>query len=246
MPYKTFYNLLTKGSLLEEAFGESDHIHDLTHRMFTQSLKALLEHHEPSCIDVVHTDRLVNAKFVSIRRKLFEYLSISSAPNVSASLILSNVTIDYERIGDYCKNIAQLIEWHPSELKRDRYYDWIVTMRDWIERMFGLTKEAMLKENEEMARESVGLHGKIKDTHHQIIHALNDDTTISVREAIVIAMVGGHLRRVSAHLANICTGILRPFPSMGFLTEAKNEYDEEKILSRPKFDFGKLHPKKHQ
>ena len=37
MSFKSFYNLLTKGSLLEEAFEESEHLHDLTREMFLQS-----------------------------------------------------------------------------------------------------------------------------------------------------------------------------------------------------------------
>lgn len=236
MGFRSFYNLLTKGTLLEEAFDESEQIHDLVSEMFSKSIRALIEHDNELTNEIIKTDKLVNAEFINIRRKLFEYLSISAAPNVSACLILSNVAIDYERIGDYCKNIAQLVEWYPMEFREGKYLDWIVDIRENIQKMFTFTKEALLNEDEELAREVIGIHGKIKEIHTEIVQALNTDTEISVREAIVIAKVGGYLRRVSAHLGNICTGVLRPFPRMGFLKKTGREIETEDVFSRPKLD----------
>lgn len=236
MSFKSFYNLLTKGSLLEEAFEESEHIHDLAKEMFSQALKALIKNDRELSGEVVKTDKLVNAEFIKIRRKLFEYLSISAAPNVSACLILSNVAIDYERIGDYCKNIGQLGEWYPVEFKPGKYLDLILEIGDCIQKMFDDTKQALIHEDEERAKGVIGLHGKIKGIHNVIVEALNNDMEISVREAIVIATVGGYLRRVSAHLGNICTGVLRPFPRMGFLKKTGRELESKDIYSRTKLD----------
>lgn len=236
MSFKSFYNLLTKGSLLEEAFEESEHIHDLTKEMFSQAMKALIEDDRELSAEVVKTDKIVNKEFINIRRKLFEYLSISSAPNISACLILSNVAIDYERIGDYCKNIGQLGEWYPMEFKPNKYLDHIRTISENILLMFDSTKEALINEDEERAQEVIGLHGKIKEIHNEIVHALNFDDDISVMEAIVIATMGGYLRRVSAHLGNICTGVLRPFPRMGFLKKTGREIKAEDVYTRKKLD----------
>jgi phosphate transport system protein len=236
MGFKSFYDLLTKGTLLEEAFDESEHIHDLTSQMFSQSITALLEHDKKLTKEIVTTDKEVNREFINIRRKLFEYLSISAAPNVSACLILSNVAIDYERIGDYCKNIAQLVEWYPVEFRDGQYKEKILAIRKNIETMFTHTKSALINEDEELAQETIALHGKVKEIHKEIVDALNNDSEISVREAIVIAKAGGYLRRVSAHLGNICTGVLRPFPRMGFLKKIGREIETEDAFSRPNLD----------
>ncbi len=236
MGFKSFYELLSKGTLLEEAFDESEHIHDLTTQMFSESIKALIDHNQMTCEKVVKTDKEVNAQFINIRRKLFEYLSISAAPNVSACLILSNVAIDYERIGDYCKNIAQLVDWYPIDFNEGKYRDWVLEMSDTIKHMFSSTKEALINEDEKLAQEVIGMHGKVKEIHTEIVKALNSDNDISVREAIVVAKVGGYLRRVSAHLGNICTGVLRPFPRMGFLKKTGREIESEDVFARTKLD----------
>jgi len=237
MGFKSLYNFLTKGTLLEEAFEENDHVHDLTYEMFLQSIQALIEHDKKLRDEVIKTDKIVNREFIKIRRKLFEYLSISAAPNISACLILSNVAIDYERIGDYCKNIAQLVEWYHVKFKKDRYLEWIVTMRDCIDRMFKSTREAMTEEDSEVAEQVLGEHAKIKEIHAEILKALTMDQEITVKEAIVIAKVGGFLRRVSAHLGNICTGVLRPFPKMGFLKKPNVDVlREEELYSRSNLD----------
>ncbi len=236
MSFKSFYDLLSKGTLLEEAFDESEHIHDLTNQMFSQSTQALITHDKELTSEVVRTDKVVNAEFIKIRRKLFEYLSISAAPNVSASLILSNIAIDYERIGDYCKNIAQLVEWYPIEINEGKYRDWVLEIRDNIQHMFNSTKKALIDEDEELAKEVIARHGKVKEIHTEIVRALNTDTDISVREAIVVAKVGGYLRRVSAHLGNICTGVFRPFPRMGFLKKTGREIETEDVFEKTKLE----------
>lgn len=236
MSFKSFYNLLTKGTLLEEAFEESEHLHDLTNEMFSQAMKALIENDRELSSEVVKTDKIVNAEYIKIRRKLFEYLSISAAPNISACLILSNVAIDYERIGDYSKNIGQLGEWYPVEFGPGKYLDLILDIGEDIQKMFESTKEALINEDEERAQEVIRLHGKIKEIHNRVVDDLNNDTEISVREAIVIAKVGGYLRRVSAHLGNICTGVLRPFPRMGFLKKTGRELESDDEYARKRLD----------
>lgn len=238
MGFKSLYNFLTKGTLLEEAFDESDSIHDLTYEMFRNSVRALIEHDKQLRDEVIKNDKIVNRKFIRIRRKIFEYLSISAAPNISACLILSNVAIDYERIGDYCKNIAQLVHWYPVECAECRYLDWIKEINSSIEIMFNGTKEALDKEDTEQAEMVLKQHAAIKGIHTSIVDALNKDTEITVQEAIVYAKMGGFLRRISAHLGNICTGVLRPFPKMGFLKSKTVgiEYDEDEPYERAKLD----------
>lgn len=232
MSFKIIYNYLTKGSLLEDAFETSDDIHDETHNMFQHATKCLIDHNIELKDEVIKADRKVNKGFIDIRRKIFEYLSISAAPNISACLILSNVAIDYERIGDYCKNIAQLIDSFPVKFEEGVYKQNIIEMTNRIDRMFNNTKEAMNDEKEEQARKVIEDHSKIKEIHGKIVESLNNDKDITVKEAIVIAKMGGYLRRVSAHLGNICTGVIRPFPKMGFL--GKSMKDE--LYSREKLD----------
>ncbi|MCK4613422.1 MAG: PhoU domain-containing protein, partial [Thermoplasmata archaeon] len=94
-----------------------------------------------------------------------------------------------------------------------------------------------IDEDEEMAESVLDDHAKIKEIHLDIVKALNNDKEITVKEAIVVAKVTGYLRRVSAHLGNICTGVIRPFPKMGFLKKTSRELDADNPLySRTKLD----------
>jgi len=42
------------------------------------------------------------------RKKVLEYLAVNSAPDISAALGLTAIANEYERIGDYCKDLAEL------------------------------------------------------------------------------------------------------------------------------------------
>ena len=234
MSFRTIYGALTRGSLLEEAFECAEALHDHTHRMFTMASKAVFEHDTVHVEAVVREDREVNKGLITIRRKVMEYLSVAAVPNISACLILSNMAVDYERIGDYCKNIAQLLERYPARLEKEPYVSRLSEIKDNIEQMFDLTKEATAKDDTDMARTVLNLHDRNKEIHNQIADGLNNDTEITVREAIVVAKLGGFYRRVSAHLGNISTGILRPFPKMGFLSSGNNI--DDLYFSRPSVD----------
>ncbi len=39
------------------------------------------------------------------------------------------------------------------------------------------------------------------------------------------ALLSGYFRRINAHLANICTGVLHPFPALGFGYEVDGDLD---------------------
>jgi hypothetical protein len=54
---------------------------------------------------------------------------------------------------------------------------------------------------------------------------LNEDEKILTTNAISYALLTGYFRRINAHLANICTGVLHPFPALGFGYEVGGDLD---------------------
>jgi phosphate uptake regulator len=195
---------LTKAPLLENAYNDASEMHKLAKEMFEESTKCLI-----GCdVDVAKKlgleDKRINKREKRVRRKVMEYLAVTSAPNLNASLVLISIVIDYERIGDLCKNIAQLcIEY----------------------KMFDLTLVAMEQSDEEKAKEVIAIHDKVKGIHNSIIKKLNEDDKISTTNAISYALLTGYFRRINAHLANICTGVLHPFPALGFGYEVKGDLE---------------------
>jgi phosphate uptake regulator len=129
---------------------------------------------------------------------------------------LASVVIDYERIGDYCKNIAQLTLLYPTDLNDGGYMDLINHMKESIDKAFDLTYDAFQKDDLEKARKVIEGHEGLKSLHAALVQRINEDNKLDSNKAIVYASLGSYLRRISAHLKNICSGVINPFPEIGF------------------------------
>jgi len=184
--------------------------------MFLNSVNCIMDESQSCDVSVIQKDKEINREIVGIRRELFNYVSTSSNPNISAVLSLTSIVIDYERIGDYTKNIAQLPSVVKGRLSNDHYNERIIEMNRILEKIFDLTGRAFIKENEEEAKEAVEMHEMVKELHLGILQKMDVDENVSRQEAIFYALLSNFFRRINAHLSNICTAIYQPFPKIGF------------------------------
>ena len=225
MSFKGIYDALTKAPLLEDAYGDASEMHRLAKEMFEESTTCLIGCEIEVAKKLNLEDKRINKLEKKVRRKVMEYLAVTTAPNLSASLILIRIVIDYERIGDLCKNIAQVCIEYPADFGDEDVVKDIFQIRDCLSNMFDLTLIAMEKSDAEKAKKVIGMHNKVKDIHNDIIKKLNENEKIATTNAISYALLSGYFRRINAHLANICTGVLHPFPALGFGYEVGGDLD---------------------
>ncbi|UCF08237.1 MAG: PhoU domain-containing protein, partial [Thermoplasmata archaeon] len=130
MPFKRIYDALTKAPLLEDAYSDASEMHKLAKEMFEESTACLIGCEVEVAKKMSLEDKRINKLEKKIRRKVMEYLAVSTAPNLSASLILISIVIDYERLGDLCKNIAQVCIEYPADFGDEEYVKDIHEMKD--------------------------------------------------------------------------------------------------------------------
>ncbi len=217
MSFRRIYDALTKGPMIEEAYGKVEGMHDLSRENFEAAMDCLFGGEEKACArKVVAEDKRLNRMEIEIRKEVFQYLAISSAPNVNASLILVSTVIDYERIGDICKNIAQLPQLFPLKLEEDYYSKQMNVSKKKILTIFDLTITAVKEGELEKAKKAMRLHDEIKDIHDEMIKRLNREKDFTVRQGMFYALLGYYIRRINGHLGNICSTAITSFPEMGF------------------------------
>lgn len=216
MMFKELFDALRKGSILKSAFESVDRMHQQAKDMYVLSVECLVENKDEIAKDISREDRVINVAVREVRREILEYLAINSSPDISFSLMLTGVVIDYERIGDYCKNIAQLGLMYPTKLIDSSYYDILSKMNKTITDMFDLTIQALKESDAHKGNEVMQMHAQTKKLHGEIIANLKNGDTIDTQTAIVYALVTEYLRRVSAHLQNIASTVVQPFDRVGF------------------------------
>ncbi len=160
--------------------------------------------------DLFRRDIAVNRKERSIRKQIVESLSVRGEnTTVPASLVLMSVVKDAERVGDYCKNLLETAQMMRKPVTELRYGDEVVEIGDHVTKIFSDSIRAFSEEDEELAREVIedeGLNNKRCDALIETIARSDLDANEAVSSALWIRF----LKRIEAHLSNICSSVVLP------------------------------------
>ncbi len=167
------------------------------------------------------TDRRINRREQDIRERILAHMTLNPGRDVTECLVLMSVVKDAERVGDYCKNLFELLkdptfpslaDVHP-EIRRD-----LDEVRDEILAMFDQTKEVFSTENEDLSRQILRRRIRVKKRCDDLIikATLGERYGLTPGQAVVCALDARFLRRISSHLENINSGVLMPVRKLDF------------------------------
>lgn len=197
-----------RSTLVEAAFEDVSSMLRQSAKMLDHSLAALLDNQELE-VDLDDMDDVVDEGERMVRRTILEHLSINPRQDLVASLILVSMVQDAERIGDFSRGLAELVEL----AKSPREGEFKVELRALAGRLrpsFEICEEAFRKDDADLAARVVSGHRVLK-------RALIDYTRriaasdLSADMAIVYASAARILRRISAHLSNIASTVVQPY-----------------------------------
>ncbi len=214
MHVKLLFDALTKSNELKQIYTKIEKMSIDCENAFKFAWKSFAEKNPDVAREVIDKDDVIDLDEIKIREDIARYLALTFPPtaDIQSALVLSNLVINYERIGDYCNGIASVLSFYPAKLEKDEYFENIDLMRQTIEKQFVLVRESFKQENISVAKNIVNSYEGIKLLHSNLINKLSQTKNIEVNKAIVYAVMGIYLRRISAHLKNIITGILKPYP----------------------------------
>ncbi|MCD6414161.1 MAG: PhoU domain-containing protein [Candidatus Diapherotrites archaeon] len=214
MVFKDIVDAFTKSNMVKQTYEEVGEMHHELERMFKEARNCLVG--GGTINKVVEEDVLVNKKQIHIRKQIINYLAMNSAPDVTAALELVEIASEYERIGDYCKNLSQLETIYGINLSNDSPSKKIIEMTDLIEEEFHLVHDAVKYEDEKLAKKCEKRHKEMKVLHQELIECIKKHPEMKAVKAAVYSSAGTYCRRISAHLKNVSTAVTNPFPEMGF------------------------------
>lgn len=212
--FREFFQLWKKAGLLNEALKETEEMLLVAKNMFSFSLRVLMDK-EKEKEDIYKIDRELNKLQRNVRRKILEHLSINPQQDVTSCLVLITIVIDIERIGDYSKNLIELSHKYPQRLK-GKYIERIREIEKDIEGLFDGTINAFKNADIDLAKQIMERHARIAVHCEKVVENLIEDTQVSSRMGIICALLARYLKRVSAHLKNIASGVSNPFHRLGY------------------------------
>jgi Na+/phosphate symporter len=197
-----------KSTLIDAAFRDLSSMLQQGAKMFDLALASLLDNADLTA-DLDELDDVVDEGERMIRRTVLEHLSVSPNKQLVASLILVSIVQDAERIGDFARGLGELVDL----AKSPRSGPFAAELRAIAQRLrpqFETCEKAFRDDDSARARDCVNEHTRIK-ADLDAFTARVADSDLTADMAVVYGGAARILRRISAHLSNICSSVSQPY-----------------------------------
>jgi len=219
--FKDVINLWKADDLLSQSWDESYKMLNLSHEIFQ---KALIYLRNGENIDTLKTlkmrDKEINEFQRDVRRKVLTHYAVEQdTSNMADGLILINMVVDIERIGDYCKNILDLAINHDQSIKSSEISEDLAMIEEEAKSRFEKTIQAIQAQDVEIAQSLMeGYKEQMTGKADEIVNGILKDELHFGSEARTasIALYTRYLKRIGAHLKNITTTLVNPFDAIGY------------------------------
>lgn len=210
-------------SLLNDVLGVFDRMLEDGEAMYVQVTAALFEAGgaRPERDVVYEADRRINAAEREIRRMLAEHLVISQS-DVGACLILMSTVKDAERIGDYAKNLFEVLELGPAPLAPDAYATELAELARGFRENFRRTREGFRSSDGDISRAVIEHNRPLLARCDALIDRLVEDE-IPTRKAVAYTLAARYLKRIGSHLGNIASSVVLPVDKINYPSHIEPE-----------------------
>ena len=219
--FREIVNLWKSEDLLSQAWDESYKMMMLSNEMFTQAIKYLREGENDETIRMLKKrDVEINTFQRDVRKKVVTHYAISQdIEDLPNGLVLLNMVVDVERLGDYTKNILDLALNHPNIIKSEEFSEDLYHVEQEVISRFSKTIEAIHTQDADVARSMmVSYKETLTSVSDDIVNGcISGEITLGDESKTVsLALYARYLKRIGAHLKNITTVLVNPFDAVGY------------------------------
>ena len=219
--FREIVNLWKSEDLLSQAWDESYKMMMLSNEMFTQAIKYLREGENDETIRMLKKrDVEINTFQRDVQKKVVTHYAISQdIEDLPNGLVLLNMVVDVERVGDYTKNILDLALNHPNTIKSEEFSKDLYRVEQEVISRFSKTLEAIHTQDADVARSMmVSYKETLTSISDDIVNGcISGEITLGDESKTVsLALYARYLKRIGAHLKNITTVLINPFDAVGY------------------------------
>ena len=219
--FKDLVTIWNSEDSLSQAWKSSNEMLHLSHEMFNDSVNALRSGEKNKVIKSIKLrDEEINQYHRDIRKKVVTYYSVSKdVTNINSGLVLINMVVDIERVGDYTKNILDLAKYYPKKLRSEKVSEDLKIIEQAVIERFQNTVKAVEEMDEIAAKELIKSYrsdlGKLSD--NLVASSISGDLKIGEEHmASSMVLYARYLKRIGAHLKNITSVVINPLESIGY------------------------------
>ncbi len=192
------------------------------HEVFTTSTDALFGggKSEETKQEVKSTDKVINEAQQSVRRQLMVSAAINNA-DLPLVIQYASIVKDAERVGDYAKNIYDLVKYGADfDAAPDRYH--LLRYRDAVGQLILDAASVFEAKDAERAQRLIGkADAFLEEYDAQVKAAYQSQGPAS--DAVARALYFRFLKRTTAHVMNVLTALVQPLDRLDYYDEAKED-----------------------
>ena len=152
--FKDIVKLWNSDDLLSQAWTESYEMMLLSNKIFIQAITYLREGENIKTIKALKKrDSEINSFQKDVRRKVVTHYAITqNTEDLLNGLVLLNMVVDIERVGDYTKNILDLALNYPDTIRSEDFSDDLASIEQEVILRFNKTIKAINSHDEKIAK----------------------------------------------------------------------------------------------
>ena len=208
-------------SLLSQAWEDSISMLNLSHAVFLKSLDSFNSNDSKEEVRALkREDKKINDFQMTVRRKVLTHFSLeTNSRQVPNGLILVDMVVDIERIGDYCKNISDLTIMNKEVINYGDLSDDLTSMELEVKSRFSSTVQVIENQDEDLARSLI-------ENYKQTVSSVSDKIVESIirgdvqfeshSQSASLVLYSRYLKRIGAHLKNITSTVVNTYDRIGY------------------------------
>lgn len=202
---------------MDQAYNEAVEMIDVLGNMFDKSVKYLHSGIAPAEGQDTYTlDKRVNLLEQKLRRHIYNHLVLNKQQDLYMSLILVQIGVDLERVGDYIKNIYDLRR-IAGELSFQGHEKELAELESKIKKMVPEVRAALENQDDVSATHIQNEYFPLaKLCDQRVEEILTGDGKTPGKSTAIRVLYYRYLKRVIAHFINVASAISNPYDRIGF------------------------------
>jgi Na+/phosphate symporter len=205
---KQLFGIDRPSTLIEAAYRDISGMLNQAGLMLDHSLAILLDNRKPE-VDLERMDDVIDEAERMVRRSILEHLNVSPKKDLVASLILSSIVQEAERIGDFARGLPKIAALAKGP-RIGPFSDDLRALAVRVRALFEQCEQVFRGDDVEMARSLMLTHRELKTELNRYIDRIADSDLTSDM-AIVYGISATMLRRINSHLCNIVSTVHQPY-----------------------------------
>ncbi|GJM45003.1 MAG: phosphate transport system regulatory protein PhoU [Gemmatimonadota bacterium] len=221
--FKSLANFFRGEDWTDTVVARFDEMLELAEMNFTLCAEYLVDKENTEKIrdELYARDREINARERQIRRRIISHLAASpSEHEIPTAFILTTLVKDAERIGDYVKNLFEVLKIDGASFERDIYDPHYDGIRTQVKGLFGTVRRAFRYSDKEAAHSAIATAREtMRRCEVEIAKIAKSD--LETHDAVALVLAGRHYKRILAHLTNIATSVVMPADQIDYYDEPR-------------------------